>query len=104
MTITRYFHGAVCLPNGKVLVAGGGGPAGPTNSAELFDLAAVPNQSPWRSTAAMSANRLGPTLTLLLDGHVLAAGGTVTGASLSSCELYDAGLQANPASQPQIAS
>ncbi|MCI0643626.1 MAG: carboxypeptidase regulatory-like domain-containing protein [Chloroflexi bacterium] len=81
---------AAMLDNGLVLVAGGFGgfdPFGnPTSlrSAELFDLAT----GRWTPTRDMSVGRRDHAATLLADGQVLVAGG-ISGASLSSAELFD---------------
>jgi len=73
------------LPDGKVLVAGGGSPALP--AAELYD----PSTGTWAATAAMLAVRVNHTATLLPDGTVLVAGGSSRVAS-ASVELYDPGI------------
>src|SRR5437899_1457733 len=53
MTTPRYLHTATLLPDGKVLVVGGVGRDGITNSAELFD----PATGNWASSGAMNAAR-----------------------------------------------
>jgi hypothetical protein len=103
MSMTRYFHQTEVFPNGKVVIAGGAGPAGSTNSVELFDSASGAPASYWKATTAMTTNRYGGTLTCLADGHLLAAGGYAAGVSLASAELYDLSLGFDPALQPQIA-
>ena len=74
---------AVLLPDGKVLVAGGGKGTQPTNvnvaSAELFDS----STGTWTATASMSIDRGLHTLTLLASGEVLVAGGD-SGAGVSA--------------------
>jgi N-acetylneuraminic acid mutarotase len=83
----RYLHTATLLPDGNVLVAGGGGPngpgghSGPSDSAELYD----PSTGSWTAAASMIAGGGGHTATLLLDGNVLVIGGS------NSAELYDPG-------------
>lgn len=73
----RSGHTATLLPNGTVLLAGGGPrfPAAPRQaiprSASVFD----PATSQWKPTSAMDSRRGGHTSTLLSDGSVLAAGG-----------------------------
>jgi N-acetylneuraminic acid mutarotase len=86
---------AVLLPDGDVLEAGGGGPAGALETgnpatAELYD----PMTRIWTSTDAMSVPRFNGTATLLADGQVLMAGGQQSSSSnaLSSAELYQPAL------------
>lgn len=77
-------HTATLLPNGTVLVAGGGGVA----SAERYD----PATNTWSSAATMSIPRLDHTATLLPNGRLLVAGGSGPGSEyygLASAELYD---------------
>jgi len=66
---------ATLLPNGKVLVAGGGYYANmvinPGNSAELYDTVA----GTWSTTGNLNAARWDHTATLLPSGRVLVAGG-----------------------------
>lgn len=72
----RSGHAAELLPNGTVLV-GGGGPGfpgheapGPVASAEVFDPA-----TGWHHTTALGVQRAGLTLSPLPDGDVVAVGG-----------------------------
>ena len=68
----RYGHTATLLPNGKVLVAGGGSSnASPLASAELYD----PATGHWTTTGSLATARSGHTATLLPNGKVLVAGG-----------------------------
>ena len=84
----RAGHTATLLPNGKVLVVGGG-PNDPydwTNTAELYD----PATGTWCYTASPSTPRRGHTATLLTNGKVLVAGGEYgTDQRLNSAEFYD---------------
>jgi len=98
MVTPRYGHTATLLPDGKVLVAGGGC-CGKTylDSAELFD----PGSGTWTATGSMAASRGGSasnsasgahSATRLADGRVLVVGGMGQSGSrpvLASAELYD---------------
>src|SRR5438309_4456758 len=77
-------HTATLLPNGKVLVAGGGDIDGIHPSAELYD----PASGTWSATGSLATPRSGHTATLLPNGKVLVAGGG-DGSILASAELYD---------------
>src|SRR5262249_1356186 len=77
----RYYHTAMLLPSGKVLVAGG---FGSMSTAELYD----PGTGTWTPTGSMANGRADYTATLLPNGKVLVTGG-YNGSSLSSSELYD---------------
>ena len=91
MATTRQWFTATLLPDGKVLVAGGGN----RNkvilaSAELYD----PGAGTWTATWSMGTQRYDYATTLLPDGKVLVAGGAdspdlISGNMLDSAELYD---------------
>src|SRR5213592_4367321 len=82
----RHFHTATLLPNGKVLVAGGGNNNVTfLSSAELYD----PATGLWTATGSLGAVRAFHTATLLPSGKVLVAGGGNGVGYLSSAELYD---------------
>jgi hypothetical protein len=83
-------HTATRLTNGKILVAGGFGRNGPTNSAELYD----PNTGTWTNTGSLPISIYGHTATLLPSGKVLVAGGQGPGGISPKAEVFD------PASGP----
>jgi hypothetical protein len=86
MTSARTDATATLLPDGKVLVAGGGYANGPERSAEIYD----PVSGIWTEAAPMIAGRANHTATLLSDGEVLVAGGGCCGTdALASAELFD---------------
>ncbi len=89
MIDARANHTATLLPDGKVLVAGGGGQR-LLASAELYD----PGSGSWTATGSMNGTRTAHTATLLPDGKVLVAGGAdsiseTSVNALASAELYD---------------
>jgi hypothetical protein len=80
MNSSRGYHTATLLPNGKVLVAGGGYiNQSDGTSAELFD----PSTGTFTLTGSMSVPRSYGTATLLPSGRVLMTGGSTI------AELYD---------------
>jgi Kelch motif/Bacterial Ig-like domain (group 2) len=80
MAAARTFHTATLLPNGTVLIAGGGGE---NSAAEVYD----PATGSFSTTGGMMIGRSGHTATLLPNGSVLVAGGGMF-AGLASAELY----------------
>ncbi len=76
--IPRSETATVLLPNGKVLLVGGGDGTG---TAELFD----PATDTWSTTAATANEIFGPTATLLPSGQVLLTGGVAT----QTAEVFD---------------
>jgi hypothetical protein len=87
------------LPNGKVLVTGGGDGTSSLASAELYD----PAGGTWTATASLATARAIHTATLLPNGKVFVAGGYDGVSSLASAELYDVGLGFDQTWSPSIA-
>jgi hypothetical protein len=90
LNIPRHGATATLLPNGKVLVAGGGFETEPQNSAELYD----PSTGTWSLTGNLNRPRSSATATLLPNGKVLVAGGVTNTTPpdfgiTTSAELYD---------------
>ena len=87
MTIGRFFHAAILLANGKVLITGGLSAGTNLQSAEIYD----PTTKTFTSAGNMTAVRMGHTSTLLPSGKVLlAGGGNGFGASATNtAELFD---------------
>ncbi len=83
MSTPRWMPGTALLPNGKVLVAGGGSTNGSAlASAELYD----PATNTWSSAGNMSAGRWLPSTILLQNGKVLVVGGTF---ATTVAQLFD---------------
>jgi len=97
MVTGRGGHTATLLPNGKVLVTGGGDQGGGqlpfygngSITAELYD----PGTGIFASTGIMATARLGHTATLLSNGKILISGGVPTSLSQPTvaAEIYDPG-------------
>ncbi len=88
MGTARLCHTATLLPNGKVLIAGGGDPSlGDISfsSAELYD----PVTGTFSPTGSLGGARVYHTATLLPNGRVLIAGGYDGTSNISSAEVYD---------------
>jgi N-acetylneuraminic acid mutarotase len=84
LSTARYYHTAVRLKTGSVLVIGGS-TGSATNSCELYNS----SKGTWSSVTSMNAARFSHTTTLLSDGKVLVTGGTTSRFPIGSAELYD---------------
>ena len=83
MTTPRSGHSAAMLPNGRVLIVGGG-----ATGAELYD----PVTNSFLAAPGVSASRCSATAMPLADGRVLIAGGTDCSnkyTPLDTSEIYD---------------
>ena len=90
MPSVRRYQGAVLLPNGEVLVAGGEDSSfSSIADATLYD----PATGTWRPTASMHQSRLLPFAQLLGNGTVLVAGGADesngSSVALTTAEIYN---------------
>ena len=95
LNVARWGHAAKLLPNGKVLVIGGAtdfvNSFPTTTSCELYD----PNTDTWTLTGSMTGTRFFHTASLMRDGNVLVAGGSIDlGASIAvnTAEIYNTTL------------
>ncbi len=77
----RRFGAAVLLPDGRVLIAGGGTDNQYLDTAELYD----PDTGSWTAIANMHSPKAGPRATLMRDGKVLVIGRS----SSTTAEVYD---------------
>ncbi len=93
----RYEHTATLLADGDVLISGGQDQMGHYPGLQYIELAKSerfdPTKATWSSAANLGSARNGHTATRLLDGNVLAAGGSISGSNdmeiqLASAELY----------------
>jgi N-acetylneuraminic acid mutarotase len=90
LAVSRAYHTATLLRDGRVLVVGGEAGDRLTATAEVYD----PRANAWSAAGSLSTARESHTATLLRDGRVLVAGGSwavgsITGSELASAELYD---------------
>ena len=84
----RAFASSAPLPDGTVLIAGGGRIPGYLTRAQIFDPAATATPSEFKADAELENARANHTATLLDNGHVLIAGGDNGVEALNSCEIY----------------
>jgi hypothetical protein len=86
----RYLHSAICLTDGRLLVAGGWRHSGlpssvpPLGEAQVYDPAA----NTWSRAASLKTPRAQHAAVLLADGRVLVVGG-LNHAPLAEAEIYD---------------
>lgn len=85
MHIARDYHTATMLASGDVLVTGGYGIQGASNSVEMYD----PLTGAWSTMAGMTIGRALHSATVLPNGRVIVAGGNVGNLPSNSTELYD---------------
>src|SRR5262249_18255649 len=102
ITTARAYHTATLLPNGLVLVTGGGNNNGKElASTELYDTAT----GTCATTATPVTARPSHTATLLPNGLVLVTGGVgQSNNHLASAELYDSGASFIAVPSPSILS
>jgi hypothetical protein len=83
----RYGHTATRLPDGRVLVVGGGFDDTPLTTAEVWD----PATGAFRPAGTLPGRYIGHTATLLPDGRVLIVGGSEPsgGASTRHAAVWD---------------
>ncbi|HEV2349701.1 MAG TPA: Ig-like domain repeat protein, partial [Terriglobia bacterium] len=85
MAEARAGASSVLLPDGRILVTGGGGAYGPLATAELFGAGGSFSSAP-----SMTFARTNHVAVVLQDGRVLVAGGTgAEGRATDSAEIYD---------------
>jgi len=92
MVGVREDHNAIRLKDGRVLITGGRGPAGPDGravealaTAEIYD----PSAGRFTVTGSMTRARASQTAELLANGQVLIEGGEVPASPASTAEMFD---------------
>jgi hypothetical protein len=98
MASARFFHTATPLPSGKVLVAAGLDPGGPSTTAEVYD----PTSGSWSATGPMGSPHSWHTATLLNDGRVLVTGSAYGPPPQASAEVYDPASNSWSAAAPML--
>jgi len=99
LTQARVGHTATLLPSGKVLLAGGTGPAGVLHSAELFDPVAL---SATALTNSLTTARTEHTATLLPQTETLLIAGQDSLGLLFSTEMFNPSSQTFRALSPNV--
>lgn len=94
----RSRHSATRLVDGRLLVAGGHGPAGLLATTELFDVAG----NFVRPALPLAAARAGHAATLLADGRVFLVGGEGQAGPLATAEIFDPRPDLATAPRPEI--
>ncbi|HZS52607.1 MAG TPA: YDG domain-containing protein, partial [Bryobacterales bacterium] len=84
MTSERAGACAALLPDGRVLITGGMGPAGALTTAEFFGA-----DGSFTPAAEMGSPRSSHACTTLGDGRILITGGVNNGGALNTAEVYD---------------
>ncbi len=84
MAVPREYPGAARLPDGRVLVVGGGNNAGAEASTEIYD----PATGAFSPGPTMLRKQYGPATVTLADGRVLIAGGGVE-PNVTFAEIFD---------------
>ena len=85
LTRARSGHTATLLPDGRVLIAGGGVPGEAFTTMEVWD----PATETFSSAGSLSVARAEHTATALLDGRVLVVGGGDWERNHASAEIWD---------------
>ena len=93
--VQRFNHSLTVMEDGRVLEAGGEGPASsfavggvggaPLDSVEIYD----PATDEWKEGPTLPGARYWHTATLLNDGRVLVVGGAESSGNTGDCEIYD---------------
>jgi len=99
LTQARVGHTATLLPSGKVLIAGGSGPAGVLNDAELFDPVTL---SATALTNGLTTARTKYTATLLPQRETLLIAGQDNLGVLFSTEMFNPANQTFQALSPNV--
>ena len=85
MSVARYYHSTISLPNNQVLTVGGYNDSVRHSSCELYD----PSSAAWSTSNSLNTERFMHTATLIPNGKVLVTGGNDGTSYFSTCELYD---------------
>jgi hypothetical protein len=86
MNYARSSASSVLLPDGEVLVAGGGNGAGPVLPSEIYN----PATGQWRVGPALKDGHIGGKMILLSTGEILMAGGYDANGPTTAAELLGA--------------